>query len=46
MQWSRYRMIFKKLIQIIVGAVTEIEQGKAKANLDVFSNTLQDLAAA
>jgi len=27
-----------------VGAVTEIEQGKVKANLDVFSNTLQDLA--
>ena len=27
-----------------VGAVTEIEQGKAKANLDVFSNTLQNLA--
>jgi transketolase len=27
-----------------VGAVTEIEQGKAKANLDVFSSTLQDLA--
>jgi len=27
-----------------VGAVTEIGQGKAKANLDVFSNTLQDLA--
>src|SRR6185436_17785677 len=29
---------------IIVGVVTEIEQGKAKANLDVFSNTLQNLA--
>ena len=28
----------------IVGAVTEIEQGKAKANLDVFSTTLQELA--
>jgi len=27
-----------------VGAVTEIEQGKAKANLDMFSSTLQDLA--
>ena len=27
-----------------MGAVTEIEQGKAKANLDVFSSTLQDLA--
>ncbi|MFI5132082.1 MAG: transketolase family protein [Chitinophagales bacterium] len=27
-----------------MGAVTEIEQGKAKANLDVFSNTLQELA--
>jgi len=27
-----------------VGAVTEIEQGKAKANLDVFSITLQKLA--
>ena len=25
-------------------AVTEIEQGKARANLDVFSSTLQDLA--
>ena len=27
-----------------MGAVTEIEQGKAKANLDIFSSTLQDLA--
>jgi transketolase len=27
-----------------VGAVTEIEKGKTKANLDVFSSTLQDLA--
>ncbi len=27
-----------------MSAVTEIEQGKAKTNLDVFSNTLQDLA--
>ena len=27
-----------------MGAVTEIEQGKAKANLDVFSSTLQNLA--
>ena len=27
-----------------MGAVTEIEQGKAKANLDMFSSTLQDLA--
>ena len=27
-----------------MGAVTQIEQGKAKANLDVFSSTLQDLA--
>ena len=27
-----------------MGAVTEIEQGKAKANLDVFSSTLQELA--
>ena len=27
-----------------MGAVTEIEQGKAKTNLDVFSSTLQDLA--
>src|SRR6185436_5542728 len=29
---------------IIVGVVTEIEQGKAKTNLDVFSTTLQELA--
>lgn len=28
-----------------MGTDTAIEQGKAKANLDVFSNTLQDLAA-
>ena len=28
-----------------MGAETVIEQGKAKANLDVFSTTLQDLAA-
>jgi transketolase len=28
-----------------VGAVTEIEQGKARANLEIFSQTLQDLAA-
>ena len=28
-----------------MGAETVIEQGKAKANLDVFSSTLQDLAA-
>lgn len=27
-----------------MGAVTEIEQGKARANLDIFSSTLQDLA--
>ena len=27
-----------------MGAVTEIGQGKSKANLDVFSSTLQDLA--
>jgi transketolase len=27
-----------------VGAITEIEQTKAKTNLDVFSNTLQELA--
>ena len=27
-----------------MGAVTEIEQGKAKANLDIFSSTLQYLA--
>ena len=28
-----------------MGAVTEIEQGKARANLEIFSQTLQDLAA-
>ena len=44
MRWSQYRMIFKTKIELIVGAVTEIEQGKAKANLDVFSNVLQELA--
>ena len=35
----------KPLNDINVGAEVAIEQGKAKANLDVFSTTLQDLAA-